>query len=146
MPEEKPYLTGRTYIFRLNKGDDLLEELQEFCRDNQIKCGIIKGIGTVECVTLGFYDQKKKKYNKVKHERGFEILSLLGNISLMEEKPMVHVHVALCDAQGTGVGGHLMGGSTVFACEIYVQELVGAPKRRKADRATGIPIWADCKE
>ncbi|NLO91882.1 MAG: DNA-binding protein [Elusimicrobia bacterium] len=146
MPEEKPYLTGRTYIFKLNKGDDLLNELQEFCRDNQIKCGIIKGIGAVSCATLGFFDQKKKKYNKVKHDRAFEILSLLGNISLMEEKPMVHLHASMCDDQGGLVGGHLMGGTTVFACEIFVQELVGAPKMRKLDKVTGITIWADCKE
>lgn len=146
MPEEKPYLTGRTYIFKLEKGDDLLGELQEFCRDTQIKCGIIKGIGAVSCVTLGFYDQKKKKYNKVKHEKECELLSLLGNISLMDEKPMVHLHALLCDGQGQCFGGHLMGGTTVFACEVFVQELVGAPKMRKLDKVTGITVWADCKE
>ena len=33
MAEEKPYLTGRTYIFRLPKGKDLLESLADFCHE-----------------------------------------------------------------------------------------------------------------
>jgi hypothetical protein len=146
MAEEKPYLTGRTYIFRLEKGDDLLAVVQEFCHDYQIKCGIINAIGAVDCATFGYFDQKKRKYAKTTLEKDLEILNLSGNISLMEEKPMVHAHITLADAQGHAFGGHLMAGTRVFACEIFVQELVGAPKMRKSDKATGLPIWVNIKE
>ena len=61
MAEEKPYLTGRTYIFRLPKGKDLLESLADFCHDNQVKCGVVTVIGSVENATLGWYDQSKKR-------------------------------------------------------------------------------------
>ena len=64
MAEEKPYLTGRTYIFRLPKGKDLLESLSDFCHDNQVKCGVVNVIGSVANATVGYYDQAKKKYEK----------------------------------------------------------------------------------
>jgi len=144
--QERPYLTGRTYIFRLEKGDDMLAALQEFCHDNQIKCGIISGLGAVDCATFSYYDQKKRRYNKFTLNQEMEILNLTGNISLMEEKPMVHAHVTLADGEGKACGGHLMAGTRVFACEVFVQELVGSPKMRKADKDTGLPIWTAIKE
>ena len=64
MAEEKPYLTGRTYIFKLPKGKDLMESLAHFCHDNQVKCGIVNVIGAVENATLSVFDQSKKKYGK----------------------------------------------------------------------------------
>jgi len=143
---EKPYLTGRTYIFKLDKGDDLLAALQEFCHDNQIKCGIIAGLGAVDCATYSYYDQKKRKYNKFTVNQELEVLNLTGNVSLMEEKPMVHAHVIFADNEGKTQGGHLMAGTRVFSCEVFVQELVGAPKMRKANKDTGLPIWTAIKE
>ena len=64
MAEEKPYLTGRTYLFKLPKGKDLLETLADFCHDNQVKCGIVSVMGSVSNATVGVYDQSKKKYDK----------------------------------------------------------------------------------
>ena len=68
MAEEKPYLTGRTYLFRLPKGKDLLEELIDFCHDNQVKCGTVSVVGSVSNATIGYYDQAKKKFEKLEEK------------------------------------------------------------------------------
>ncbi|MDD2774074.1 MAG: DNA-binding protein [Elusimicrobiales bacterium] len=143
MAEEKPFLTGRTYIFRLDKGDDLLAAIQEFCHDYQIKCGVITALGAVDSVTFGFFDQKKRKYVKTSLAQELEVLNVTGNVSIMDDKPMVHAHITVADSSGKTTGGHLMAGTRVFACEVFVQELVGTLKIRKADKATGLPIWAN---
>jgi uncharacterized protein len=142
---EKPYLTGRSYIFRIPKGEDLIEALQNFCHDNQIKCGIINALGAVSSATCSFYDQKKKKYAKNTIQKPFEILNLTGNVSIMDDRPMIHAHITLADEEGKFLGGHLMAGTKVFACEVFIQELVGAPKVRKSDKQTGIPLWMTAK-
>lgn len=141
MPEERPYLTGRTYLFRLNKGEDLLEQLQEFCHNNQVKCATLNAIGAVSGATYSFFDQKKKKYIKVHKEEDLEILNLTGNVSLMDDKPMVHAHITLSGENGVAIGGHMMQGCTVYACEVFLQELVGEPKIRKSDKAAGLLLW-----
>ncbi len=97
MAEEKPYLTGRTYIFRLPKGKDLLESLADFCHDNQVKCGIVNVIGAVENATISVYDQAKKKYDKKVISEPMELLSLMGNISIQDNRPCVHAHAIFYD-------------------------------------------------
>ncbi len=141
MAEQKPYLTGRTYIFRVSKGKDLLEALTDFCHDNQIKCGIISGIGSLENATLNYFDQAKKKYDKITVERETEILNIAGNVSIMDNRSHVHVHLTLADKTGALIGGHLAAGTKVFVAEIYVQELVGEPKVRKQDKITKLNLW-----
>jgi len=141
MAEHKTYLTGRTYIFKINKGKDLLEQLSDFCHDNQIKCGILSGIGSLENATLAYFDQAKKKYEKIVVAKETEILSLTGNISIMDNRSNVHAHIVLAQKDGTIVGGHLAVGSKVYLAEVYIQELVGEPKVRKQDKVTKLNTW-----
>ena len=139
--QEKPYLTGRTFLFSIHKGEDLLQAIQYFCHHHQVRCGMISGIGAVERAVMTIYDQKAKKYNKVTIEKELEILALCGNVSLFDDKPMVHAHAMFSDSEGKAFGGHLIAGSRVFSCEVFVQELTGDVKERKIDKATQLPLW-----
>lgn len=141
MAEEKPYLTGRTYIFKLPKGKDLMDSLAAFCHDNQVKCGIVNVIGAVENATISSFDQKKKKYDKKVIAEAMEIVSLTGNISIQDNRPCVHAHVMFSNAKGEVFGGHLLPGTKVFVGEAYIQELVGEPKVRRMDKVTKVSLW-----
>jgi predicted DNA-binding protein with PD1-like motif len=141
MAEQKPYLTGRTYIFKINKGKDLLEALTDFCHDNQIKCGIVSGVGSLEGAVLNYYDQAKKKFEKYVINEGVEMLALNGNVSIMDNRSNVHAYVTLANKTCVVKGGYLQPGTKVFSAEVYVQELVGEPKVRKQDKATKLNLW-----
>ncbi|MBI4801171.1 MAG: DNA-binding protein [Elusimicrobia bacterium] len=141
--QEKPYLTGRTFMFSIQKGEDLLQAVQYFCHHHQVRCGLITAIGSVERATFGVYDQKAKKYMKINLEKELEVLSLSGNVSLFDDKPMVHAHLMLGDLEGKAYGGHLMAGTRVFSLEVFIQELTGDLKVRKIEKATQLPLWAN---
>ena len=141
--QEKPYLTGRAFMFSVSKGEDLLQTIQYFCHHHQVRCGVITAIGAVERATFGVYDQKAKKYTKINIEKEMEILSLSGNVSLFDDKPMVHAHITLSDMEGKAFGGHLMGGTKVFSLEVFIQELTGDLKVRKLEKSTQLPLWAN---
>lgn len=142
--KETPYLSGRTFLFSIAKGEDLLLTIEHFCKEMGIKNGIITStIGAVSKATFAIYDQKAKKYVKTVLEKDLEILSIQGNISLYEDRPLIHTHITLADAEGKAYGGHLMAGTIVFACEIFIQELVGEQKIRKTDKSTQLPLWAN---
>ena len=85
--------------------------------------------------------QKEKKYTKITKNEEMEMLSLSGNVSLFDDRPMTHTHITLSDAEGKTWGGHLMAGTKVFAAEIFIQELTGDNKSRKKDKATGLSLW-----
>ena len=142
MAEEKPYLTGRTFIFRLPKGKDLLAELIDFCHDNQVKCGIVQVVGNVSNATIGFYNAAKKQYEKKVINAEMELVSLSGNISIQDNRPMVNAYVTLADKEYQTIGGRLLPGTKIFVCEVYIQELVGEPKVRRSDKVTKLPLWA----
>ncbi|OGS12554.1 MAG: hypothetical protein A2285_00425 [Elusimicrobia bacterium RIFOXYA12_FULL_57_11] len=141
--QEKPYLTGRTFLFSIYKGEDLLQAIQQFSHHHQVRCGLINAIGAVERATFGIYDQKAKKYIKHNLEKELEINSFCGNISIFDDKPMVHAHVVFSDSEGKAFGGHVMAGTRVFSCEVFMQELTGDLKVRKTDKATQLPLWAN---
>jgi predicted DNA-binding protein with PD1-like motif len=142
MAEEKPYLTGRTYLFKLQKGKDLLESLADFCHDNQVKCGIVSVVGSVANATVGYYDQSKKKYDKKVINEEMELLSLTCNISIQDNRPQVHAHVVLAGKDYNAIGGHLLPGTKIYVCEAFVQEIVGEPKVRRSDKVTKLALWA----
>ena len=142
MAEEKPYLTGRTYIFKLPKGKDLMESLAAFCHDNQVKCGILHVIGAVENATISAFDQVKKKYDKKVISQPLEIVNLSGNISIQDSRPCVHAHIMLANKECEVFGGHLLPGTKIFIGEAYIQELVGEPKVRRMDKVTKVSLWS----
>ena len=141
MAEQKPYLPGRTYIFRINKGKDLMEALTDFCHDNQIKCGIINGIGILENATVCSYDTVKKKYDKRVINKPADMLNLMGNVSIMDNRANVRADIMLVDADGKTDGGQLAAGTKVFSAEVFIQELVGEPRVRKQDKVTKLNLW-----
>lgn len=138
-----PYLLGRTFIFSISKGEDIIPFIQNFCIENQVKFGFITAtIGAVTKATIGIYDQKEKKYKKLTYEKDMEILSIHGNISLYDLKPMIHAHITLSDISGNAFGGHLMSPTIIFSCEMVIQELTGQEiKSRKSDKLTQLLLW-----
>ena len=141
MAEQKPYLPGRTYIFRITKGKDLMEALSDFCHDNQIKCGIVNGIGLLENATVCSYDIANKKYDKRVISKPVEMLSLMGNVSIMDNRANIRANIVLVNGEGKTDGGQLAAGTKVFSAEVFIQELVGEPKVRKQDKVTKLNLW-----
>lgn len=132
---------GKMYMGRLRHGADLLEELTRICLDEQIHCGRVEAIGAVQRARIGYYDQQKREYGFVDFEEELEITALIGNVSIKDEKPMVHAHVTLADEQGKAYGGHLAPGTIIFACEFMLQAFDEPTLDRVFDKQTGLPLW-----
>ncbi len=133
---------GRRLVGRLAKGDDLLLALEQRCLEAGIQLGEVKAIGAVSQARVGFYDQERRQYRFLDLKEPQEILSLMGNVSLKDGKPMIHAHVALGDAQGRAWGGHLAEGTLVFAGEFEIQEYAAEkPLARSFDAETGLFLW-----
>lgn len=137
------FTPGRCWLGRLPHDGDLLAELTAFCREREIQVGRIEGLGAVKRACLGFYDQTRREYDYLTFDAPLEIVQMVGNVSLKEEKPFVHVHITLADHAGRAFGGHLAPGTILFAAEVLIQELRGTPPRRGFDPTTGLPLWAE---
>ena len=96
---------GRKILGRLAKGEDLLAALEKVAREHGIILGEVQAIGAVSQARVGFYNQAERKYYFLDLARPLEIASLIGNISVKDEKPMVHAHVTLSDHDWPGLRG-----------------------------------------
>jgi predicted DNA-binding protein with PD1-like motif len=133
---------GRKIMGRLDKGADLLAALEQVAREQGITLGEVRAIGAVSQARVGYYHQAERKYYFLDLARPLEIASLIGNISVKDEKPMVHAHVTLSDGEGRAFGGHLAEGTLVFACEFAIQEYQSATALvRRMDEPTGLYLW-----
>jgi predicted DNA-binding protein with PD1-like motif len=137
----KPVERGRLLIGKLDHGADLLEEITAICRDGGILLGRVQAIGAVQKVRLAYYNQQDKTYEFFELNEPLEILSLTGNVSIKDGRPMVHAHVVLSNARGESFGGHLASGTVVFAGECMVEEFIGQEYVRGHDETTGLPLW-----
>ena len=126
---------------QLPYGADLYESLTEIVQKENIRLGRIQAIGATTHAIVAYYDQNTKKYNPIEFTGGMEILNLNGNISMRDGKPFVHVHILLGDAQGKVFGGHLLPGTKLFACEVFVEEFEGKELVRTHDERTGLYLW-----
>jgi predicted DNA-binding protein with PD1-like motif len=129
------------YMGRLTKDGDLLEEITNFCIKENIRLGWLEAIGAVKMARLGFYNQEAREYQYITFKSNLEITKLAGNVSIKDDKPMVHAHVTLADDKGNCYGGHLATGTIVFACEVIVQAFDEMDFIRAYDKETGLPLW-----
>ena len=85
-------------------------------------------------LVIGYFDQLRKEYRTTSLPSSFEIGSGIGNVSLKDGKPFVHLHVVATGPDGAAVGGHLMEGTKVYVIEAYVRGVnagatAGLPRR-----------------
>ena len=96
-----------TYIIRIDKGEELVQSLENFCKKNQIKLGTVQGIGATNQITIGYFDTEQKEYFSNQFKGDFEIAPLHGNITTMEGKTYLHLHVTFGDKKFGSHSGHL---------------------------------------
>lgn len=132
---------GRVFMGRFPHGGDLLAEVEKLAGELKIKTAFIRIIGAVSRGAFSFYDQEKRQYRDVIVDGKMEIVSCQGNLSLLKGKEKAHIHVIFSDSQGRCLGGHLVEGTTIFAAEYYLEELLGDPLEREYDETTGLNLW-----
>ena len=130
---------GSRYIIKLKKGEKIVENLIRFSAENKIKNACFTAIGAVLEATLSFYDLKNKKYEDITLKKDLEITSLIGNITQMNNKPVIHAHITLSDEKMNTKGGHLKEAVTSGTCEIFLEKL-NTTIRRKYDEETGLNL------
>ena len=132
---------GKAAFVRLERGSDLLVGLTEAARKLGVEAGTVQAIGAVDDLTVAFFEPESKEYEPIRIDQHLEITSSLGNVSLKDGKPFVHVHVNAGDRQGRVFGGHLVEGTTVFMIEAYFRTLGGPAPVRELEDDIGLAVW-----
>lgn len=112
--------TAHGWVLRLDRGEEIVASLAAWAQEHAVPGGAISGIGSVGEVELGFFHRETSAYERRTFSGEHEILSLLGNLSLLEGRPFPHCHLVLAGPDFVAHGGHLFRGVVTVTCELHV--------------------------
>ena len=112
--------TGYGAVVRLDAGEEIVASLAMWAQAHGVRGGTLSGIGAVGETELGFFHRDSQTYEKRTFTGDHEILSLLGNLSLLDGKPFPHCHLILAGPDFVAYGGHLFRGVVAVTCEVHV--------------------------
>lgn len=127
------------FFLRLEKGEEILNTLNDFARMQSIEGATIHGIGALKDVTLSYFNTEKRGYEEREYKEEFELLSIIGNISAKGEQMLTHAHVVLGRADQSTIGGHLCKGYVSVTAEMQIH-IVHTPLQRVFDEETGLHL------
>ncbi len=129
-----------TIYARIDRGEEILEQLQKICLQEDVKLANINAIGAIDDFTVGVFDTKKKEYYS-RHITGiFEILSLLGTVNTMNGEYYSHLHLSTANEKGEVFGGHLNNAFVSATCEMVINVSNGQVDR-KFDEEIGLNLF-----
>ncbi len=130
---------GNSIVVRVDRGELLIEALDEVCRTFSVRCASVSGIGATDSFVCGVFNIQTKEYKELKFTGTYEILSLCGNITCMNGSPYIHIHITAGDEECKCIGGHLKQARISATCEIILS-LIDSAVERFRDESTGLNI------
>ena len=122
--KEREVTSRGEYLLRLERGEDVLPSIADFCKRKGILSASFRAIGAVEHSKIGFYDLSIKKYGNKEYKDAMEVASMIGNVAQVDGRPVVHCHAILSSiASGTEnqpIGGHVFEARVAVTLEVHL--------------------------
>lgn len=131
--------SGR-YMVVLDRGDEVVQSLTDFVTREDIEGGVIRGLGGVTKVVLGYFDVERKEYLRKEFGGFYELANLVGDISIVDGKPFCHLHAVISDVDMKTYAGHLFAAEISITGEISITP--GEKVERKFDEDIGLNLMS----
>ena len=130
---------GRSWWATLDTGDEVIGELGNFVREQEVEAASFTAIGAFSRAVLGYFQWETKQYKKITVDEQVEVLSLLGDVAVGDQGPTLHLHAVLGKADGSVVGGHLIEAYVRPTLEVILIQPPSYLRKRK-DPETGLAL------
>ena len=131
---------GETYYVRMDRGDEIIGNILEICRQESIPSAIFSGIGGCSKAELQVFIPETSSFETEQLEGMLELVSLNGNVVRDDNAQLFHHTHALFsfkkDGQHGMAGGHLKSTTVLYTAEIELRPTIGGSIGRKFDPET----------
>ena len=131
---------ANTIVARIDKGEEILEQIQKIAEKEQIALASIRALGATDDFTVGVFKTGEKKYYANEFRGDHEIVSLTGTISTMNGQFYAHLHMSAGNEQGQVFGGHLNRAVVSATCEMVI-EVIDGQVERAFDEEIGLNLF-----
>lgn len=132
--------SGNKYVVRIDKGEEVVYQIQKICIENNITAGSITGLGGTNRVVVGLLDTTHNEYVSKQFIGSFEISSLMGNISKMNNEMYLHINIVISDENMNSFGGHLNQCYISSTCEIII-DAIDLEINRRYNQEIGLNLY-----
>lgn len=116
-------------IYSLKAGATVPDEIVAIAQKEKIATARVEAIGGAVELRLAYFNHKAKKYEEHEYHEFLEVTSLLGNITLKDGKPFLHMHGTFGRRDMSTLAGHLL------MAKVYpILEVVVTPTKNRALR------------
>ena len=120
-------------IYSLPKGASLFYEVLKIAMREKFRTAQVVAVGGVDRLTLAYFNRQKKKYEERIYDEFFEVTSMLGNITLKDGEPFLHIHGTFGRRDMSVVGGHVISASVFPLLEVVITPTKNTARRRFDD-------------
>ena len=131
---------GDTYVVRMDRGEEIVEQVKLLAQKENIKLASIQALGAVNDFTVGVYNTETKVYASNRFQGAYEIVSLTGTLDTMNGESYLHLHMSAGDKDGKVFGGHLNEAHISATCEMIIRCIDGEIDRVH-DESIGLNLF-----
>lgn len=130
---------ARTWALIYDTGDEVMDGLSGFAREEGLDAASFTGIGALSDVKLGYFDWEQKDYLEIPLDEQVEVLTLAGDVAVSGEGPQVHAHLVVGLRDGAARGGHLLEAHVRPTLEVVLTE-TPSHLRKEHDPESGLAL------
>ena len=143
------YKKGENLIYVcIDKDEFINEQLLNVAVRENICTGWINGIGAIYDLEIGYFDISNKRYERKSFKGEYELISLIGNITIKNNSQFIHTHISFSDTDYRLFGGHLFDARISAAGEFTINT-EDFNISRSLNSTVGLELWNiknECKE
>jgi hypothetical protein len=139
---------GETYYIRMDRGDEIIEQILSICRKENIQSATYSGIGGCGGAQIQYFIPETGTFELQKLEGMLELISMTGNVVTDDNGEYYHhTHAMFSFKSGENhctVAGHIKSITVSYTAEIELRPVIGGVIKRKYDSETGTGFWDFC--
>lgn len=136
---------GDSYYVRMDRGDEIIGNLLDLCKNENISSCIFSGIGGCGKAEIQTFIPEAGTFETSVLEGLLELVSLAGNIiSDNENRLFHHTHAAFSykvDGHHAMAAGHMKSMVVSYTAEITLKPVADGSIKRQYDPETGTGFW-----
>ena len=116
-------------IYSLKAGSKIPDDILAIAKKERVVTARVEAIGGVEELRLAYFNRHARRYEEHDFKEFLEVTGILGNVTLKDGKPFLHIHGTFGRSDLSTLAGHVMTAKVFPLLEVVI-----TPTRNRAVR------------
>jgi len=120
-------------IYSLKAGARIPDDILAIVKREEVATARVEAIGGVEELRLAYFNRDAKRYEEHDFKEFLEVTGILGNITMKDGKPFLHIHGTFGRRDLSALAGHVITAKVFPLLEVVITPTKNRALRRFDD-------------